>query len=172
MSLNRKIKTVGVLGAGNWGTVVAMLGASNCENVLLFDHHPERAGEIQKTRENKRYLPGFKLPENVRVTSDLEEIFHSAKLILPVIPAKAFRSLCRQYGPYTNGEHILVHCTKGLEPGTNKRMSEILIEETSTLRIGVLSGPNIAQEIAAGMPCATVVSSRFDEVILKMQRVS
>jgi glycerol-3-phosphate dehydrogenase (NAD(P)+) len=156
---------VGVLGAGNWGTVLAILASKQSSKVFLYDRDAARAKEIESTRENKRYLPGIKLPPAITATNDLEGIFASCRLIIPVIPSSSFRAFTRAYSPFARGDHFLVHGTKGLEPQTHKRMSEVLLEETCCIRVGALSGPNLAMELARGQPGATVVSSRFDEVI-------
>ena len=165
MSAEKDILPVAILGAGNWGTVLAILASKQIPKVYLFDRDPARVADMNSSRENKRYLAGIRLPEAIQVTHDLEEIFASCRLILPVIPSHAFRKFAKSYAPFTRGDHLLVHGTKGLEPVTHKRMSDILTEETSTLRVGALSGPNLAVELAKGLPGATVVSSRFDEVI-------
>lgn len=160
-----KLETVGILGAGNWGTTLALVASSQVGRVFLYDRDPARADEMRARRENVRYLPGIHLPESIRITNELEEVFRSCRLIAPVVPSSGFRQLARSYAPFTRGDHFLVHGTKGLEPGSHKRMSEILMEETSCLRIGAISGPNLALELAQGQPGATVASSRFDEVI-------
>lgn len=165
--------SVGVLGAGNWGTVLAILASRQVANVYLYDRDPDRTREMTASRENKRYLPNVRIPEKIRITSELVEVFGECRLVIPVIPSHAFRRFAQQYAPYARGDHFVVHGTKGLEPGTHKRMSEIIIEETSCLRVGALSGPNLAAELAQGQPGATVISSRFDEVIqASMQALS
>lgn len=160
-----KIDAIGILGAGSWGTALALLASKQVSTVYLYDRNPSRAAEIEKSRENSRYLPGIKLPAQVHPSHDLKMIFEKCRLLVPVIPAEAFRAFTKTYAPFTRGDHLLVHGTKGLEPTTHKRMSEILIEETSCIRVGALSGPNLAQELANGLPGATVIASRFDEVI-------
>lgn len=156
---------VAILGAGNWGTVLALLASRQVPKVYLYDRDPARVDEMTAQRENKRYLPGVKLPETINITTNLEKIFSECQLIMPVVPSSAFRKFAASYAPFTRGDHFLVHGTKGLEPQTHKRMSQILTEETSTLRVGALSGPNLAVELAQGQFGATVVSSRFQEVI-------
>lgn len=164
--MNEANKTpIAVLGAGNWGSVVAILASRQVSKVFLYDRDPKRVTDMNSTRENKRYLPGIKLPKQIQVTNNLEQVFEECNLIFPIVPASAFRNFAKSYAPFTRGDHFLVHGTKGLEPGTHKRMSEIITEETSCIRVGALSGPNLAMELAEGQPGATVVSSRFDEVI-------
>lgn len=159
------MKTIGILGAGNWGTVLAILAAKQVTTVYLYDRDESRITEMQNTRENKRYLPNVSLPSQITITSDLEKIFGECRLIVPVIPSGGFRQFTRTYSRFASGDHLVVHGTKGLEPTTHKRMSEILREETSCLRVGALSGPNLAIELSQGFPGATVVASHFDEVI-------
>jgi glycerol-3-phosphate dehydrogenase (NAD(P)+) len=158
-------RAIGILGAGNWGTVLAILAAKQVAHVYLYDRSADRVREMTQARENKRYLPGIKLASQIEITNDLEKVFKECQLVLPVIPSSVFRSFTKQYAVYTRGDHFLVHGTKGLEPNTHKRMSEILLEETNCLRVGALSGPNLAMELAQGHPGATVISSRFHEVI-------
>lgn len=167
---NQNKSSVGVLGAGNWGTVVALLASRQAETVYLYDREIERVKEINQIHENKRYLEGITLPQNIRATHLLEEVFSNCQLVLPIIPSSVFREFTQKFARYTCGDHFIVHGTKGLEPGTHKRMSEILYEETGTLRIGVLSGPNLALELARGQPAGTVVASRFEEVTLAAQK--
>lgn len=160
---------IGVLGSGNWGTVVALLAAQKQKKVLLFDRDPARAQQIQNQRINTKYLPGITLPANIEITSDLKKVFDQCSLIFPIIPSSQFRRFTQSFAPWVRGDHFLVHGTKGLEAHSCKRMSEIITEETGILRIGALSGPNLAQELAEQKPGATVVASRFHEVIKAAQ---
>ncbi|MEW6058187.1 MAG: NAD(P)H-dependent glycerol-3-phosphate dehydrogenase [Bdellovibrionota bacterium] len=171
LSKNTSAESVGILGAGNWGTVLALLASKQSPKVYLYDRDASRVEEMGRLRENRRYLPGVTLPEAIEFTSDLSQVFSNCNLVLPVVPSSAFRTLAKQYAPFTRGDHLLVHGTKGLEPITHKRMSEILTEETCCLRVGALSGPNLALELAQAQPGATVVSSRFDEVIEATQAI-
>lgn len=163
--MDSRFKSVGIIGAGNWGTALAILAARAEAHVWLYDRSLERVKSIQETRENKQYLPGIPLSQNIQVTNSMAEVFSNCTLIMPVVPAVAMRHLAQEMSRYSKGSHILVHGTKGLEPQTHLRMSEILAEETGCLRVGTLSGPNLAGELAADLPGATVVASRFDEVI-------
>ena len=168
---------VGVLGAGSFGTAIANLLAYNSD-VLLFSRKAETVAMINEQREHL----GVKISARVTATNDLEEMARRCTLILPVVPSNSFRSMIRALAPYLRPHHIIIHGTKGFDlsgleegdlekPGilvtrANVRtMSEVVREESSVVRVGCLSGPNLAAEIVAGQPAATLVGSRFREVI-------
>ncbi|MBI4575025.1 MAG: NAD(P)-dependent glycerol-3-phosphate dehydrogenase [Planctomycetes bacterium] len=156
----------GVLGGGSWGTTVAWLLASKGHETLQWVRDPAVRREIQEGRTNTRYLgEGLRLPEALRAVDDLEEVARRSTVIYAAVPTKAMREVVRALGDHLSGDHVLVSCAKGLEAVTGTRMSEVLREETCCRKIGVLSGPNLAREVAAGQPAATVVASRYDEVI-------
>lgn len=155
---------VAVIGAGSWGTTLAKVLGDNGRPTLLWVRRQELCDEINRTRENRAYLPDFALPASVEATTDLERVASACKLILLVVPSHGLRQLAYELGEFVTGEHVVVHATKGIEEGSFKRMSEILVEETCLRKIGVLSGPNLARELAARHPTGTLVASRFDEV--------
>lgn len=155
---------VGVIGAGSWGTTLAKVLGDNRVDVLLWARHEELAQQINDAHENPRYLPEFKLPGSVRATTDLEQVCATRQLLLLVVPSHGLREIARQMGEFVHGEHVVVHAVKGIEQGTFRRMSEVLREETCLRKIGVLSGPNLARELAAGQPAGTLIASAFDEV--------
>ncbi|MEM6805181.1 MAG: NAD(P)H-dependent glycerol-3-phosphate dehydrogenase [Bacteroidota bacterium] len=173
-------ETVGVIGAGSFGTAVANLLAQNKE-VLLYARRPEVAKDLHKNRIYK----GRKLNEAVELTNKLEELAQRCQLIFPIIPSENFRDMLQKLSPYLYPYHILIHGTKGfslrLKEGENldeptslnksqvQTMSELIREETVVRRIGCMAGPNIAYEIDAGEPAATVIASHFDEVIREGQ---
>ncbi|PRQ07103.1 NAD(P)H-dependent glycerol-3-phosphate dehydrogenase [Enhygromyxa salina] len=159
---------VSVLGAGNWGTTIAHLIGQNGFTVKLWARKQELADEINQLRRNSRYisgLEGVQLSANIVATASLAEAVRGVPLVFIVIPSQAFRSVCEQLGELVEPSQLAVHATKGLELGTYKRMTEIMLEETCLRRIGVLSGPNIAREMIEGKPAGTVVASRFPRVI-------
>jgi glycerol-3-phosphate dehydrogenase (NAD(P)+) len=168
---------VGVLGAGSFGTAVANLLAYNSD-VLLFSRKQETVETINSTRMHL----GVKVAKNVTATSDLAELARSCTLIMPIVPSNSFRNMMKSLAPHLLPHHIIIHGTKGFDlkgyeedelehPGlvltrANVRtMSEVVREESSVVRVGCLSGPNLAAEIMAGQPAATLVGSRFREVI-------
>jgi glycerol-3-phosphate dehydrogenase (NAD(P)+) len=125
---------------------------------------------IQENRVNPRYLPGLTLAPGISVTHDLKSMAERCLLIFMVVPTKAMRPVARELGEWLTPEHILISCSKGLEPGTAKRMTEILREETCCIRVGALSGPNLAKEVISAHPSATVVASGFDQVVTEATR--
>lgn len=160
-----------VIGGGSFGTTLASLLAERGKSVRLWVRRDDQAREINREHTNGRYLPDFKLPSRLRATTDLEAVVKTAPVVLVVIPSKSFREIANLVGDFIQGDQVLVHATKGLEPETFKRMSEILHEETCSLKIGVISGPNLAVEIMRGHPAGSVVASHFKEVIERTQEL-
>lgn len=160
---------VGVVGAGSWGTVVAKILADNKQPTLLWARSEERCQEINETRQNQRYLPGATLGPSLTATCDLQQVCERCQLIFLVVPSHGLREIVRSAGAFFHGEHLVVHGTKGIEQGTFKRMSEILREETCLRKIGVLSGPNLARELADERPGGTLVASKYNEVLMAAQ---
>ncbi len=158
---------IGVLGGGSWGTALAHLVRSSAKSppALLWLRDPEVATAISTTQRNPRYFGELPLASGIATTTSLREVAEACRLILVVVPTKAMRQVLRELGDHLRADHVLVSCSKGLEPGTAKRMSEILREETCCLEVGTLSGPNLARECVLGHPSATVVASRYDEVV-------
>ena len=158
-----------VIGAGNWGTTLAVVYARLGHDVVLWDRDPARVCAMHESRENARYLPAVQLPEALRVTSDLAAAVHDRALIVLAVPAQAVRAMATQLHPYLPSgsrqgtEAIVVIAAKGLELGTGLRMSEVVAESLRPRQrrhLAVLSGPNLAGEIVRGLPAASVVAAR------------
>ncbi len=160
---------IAVMGGGSFGTVLANLAAKNCREVLLYVRDETQARAINSTRSNPKHSSKLILHENVHALSSLERVFSRAEggvqAVIWCLPSRACRTQARLMAPYFNGDEIVIHTTKGIEEGTLKRISEVLREELPVSRIGVLSGPNLSEEIANGDPAATVIASRFSEVV-------
>ena len=157
---------VAVIGTGAWGTTLARLVAQGPQtaapdaDVTLWEHRPERAAELERERENRAFLPGFHLPPRLRVCADLAEAVTGREMILLVTPAQRMREQARLLAPLLAPGAIVVSCSKGLELGSHQRMSQILAETLPAgARIGALSGPNLAREVAQGLPTGSVVAS-------------
>ncbi len=156
--------TVTVIGAGSWGTTLARILADNGRDVLLWARDRSLTAAINRHRVNERYLPGFDLPPNLEATSDLSRACRESPMLVLVVPSHGLRKVAHRMGRHVGGDQIVVHATKGIEIGTFKRMSEVLREETCLRKIGVLSGPNLARELAARKPAGTLVASAYREV--------
>jgi glycerol-3-phosphate dehydrogenase (NAD(P)+) len=160
-----------VLGTGAWGTTLARLVAeerlrqadgdvATADTVLLWDHHADRAAVMERDRENRDYLPGILFPPNLRVTGDLAEALRDRALVVFVTPSQRLREQAKPAAPLLAPGAIVVSASKGLELGTRLRMSQVLQQEMPTgASIVALSGPNLAMEIARGLPAAAVVAS-------------
>jgi glycerol-3-phosphate dehydrogenase (NAD(P)+) len=164
-----KIESTAILGAGSWGTALAALWGKDGRDIVLWGHSADRIGRLKETRENSDYLPGVKLPENVRLTSDLIDAA-ACGLVVFVLPSKGFREIAGAFAKVvTNSNAVLLSCTKGIEHGTGMRMSEILAELLPTHTAAVLSGPNLAVEVARQLPTATVLGCRVMDCASDLQ---
>lgn len=166
--------TVGVIGAGSFGTAIANLMALNTD-VLIYSRKPDTVAQINRRAE--RY--GVITHDRVRATNDLGELADSCRLILPIVPSAGFRDMMRELAPHLEPSHLLIHGTKGFDlTGIDEEdlvnayitrknvhtMSEVILQESPVVRVGCLSGPNLAKEILEGQPTATLIASKFDEV--------
>lgn len=162
---------VAVLGGGSFGTVLANLAAENGHATTLWLRDDAQLTDMQEGRENSRYLPGFRLSDNLNFSTNLETTLAQSEVVFVSIPSKAFRTVLQAAKPFLRPDHILVSTTKGIEKDSFTLMSEILREESGLKRIGVLSGPNLAKEIAARMPSGTVIASTHPDVREKVHHV-
>jgi glycerol-3-phosphate dehydrogenase (NAD(P)+) len=156
------VKPLAVIGGGSWGTALAIVLAPRFPQVRLWVYEPDLAARMARTRINDLYLPGFPLPPNVTPLSSLEHCLHGAGIVLSVMPSDHVRRMYRAMLPWLEPHMLFVSATKGLEQGSLKRMSEVIAEVLSPQfppRIGVLSGPTFAREVARGEPAAVVISS-------------
>ncbi len=153
------MRQLAVLGAGSWGTALAIALACRFESVRLWARRPDRASEMAEARQNRHYLPGVLLPGNVTVSGDLAQTIHDAEIVLTVVPSRYLRGLLERVAPELPQTARLVSATKGLEEQTLYRMSEVIAEVLPYRRLAVLSGPTFAKEIAAGEPAAVVIAS-------------
>ncbi len=162
--MSRKLDLL-IVGGGAFGTALAMLAADRGVRPALWVRRPELAAEINEEQSNSRYLPGAVLPPGIEASTELAALVPRARVILMVVPSRHFRGVARELGDSLRGDQILVHATKGIEVETGARMSEVLRQETCARKIGVVSGPNLARELAEGQPAGTLIASRYDEVI-------
>ncbi|MGA2197159.1 MAG: NAD(P)H-dependent glycerol-3-phosphate dehydrogenase [Bryobacteraceae bacterium] len=156
------MKNLAIIGAGSWGTALAMALGPRFERVRLWVYETDLAARMAASRGNDVYLPGFQLPSNVEVTSSLGAALEDASIVLSVVPSHLVRSLYQQMLPHLTESMAFVSATKGLENGTLLRMSEVIgsvLAPRMAAPVAVISGPTFAREVAAGQPTALVVSS-------------
>lgn len=162
---------VAVMGTGSWGTAFAVvLADAGCE-VTLWARRAEVADAVNSTRTNPGYLPGVELPPGVRATSDAAEALGDADFVVLAIPSQTLRDNLADWAPLLAPRSVLVSLMKGVELGSTMRMSEV-IEDVAKIgpeRIAVVTGPNLAREIAARMPAAAVVACTDEEVARRLQ---
>ncbi|MEN9724167.1 MAG: hypothetical protein RJB38_2153 [Pseudomonadota bacterium] len=160
---------VAVIGGGSWGSVLAQLAASHVEEVRLWVRDEAQARALNATRVNAKYAPGMTLAPQIRAMSEPERALAidegGVGAVIWSLPSSVAREQARAFARFLSGKEVILHATKGVEAGSLKRISEVLSEELPCSRIGVLSGPNLALEVARGEPAAAVVASNFDEVI-------
>jgi len=161
------VNSLAIIGGGSWGTALSIALAPRFSSVRLWVYETDLAARMAATRENDLFLPGFPIPGNVAVTTELAEALSGAEVALSVTPSHATRAVyCRMPGAL-DPSTLFVSATKGLESGTLLRMSEVVREALAprfTPRVAALSGPTFAREVAAGEPTALVVSSEDAEL--------
>ena len=186
---------IAILGAGAWGTALAINLANRQGDVggvsaggttaggaagggrhavTLWTRSASAAAAMREQRENSTYLPGFRLPEDVTITADAAESVAGAEIVVSVVPSEHVRDIYELFGSHLSDGQLLVSATKGLEDGTLLRMSEVIGEVTARfglrMAVGVLSGPSFAQEVAAGSPTALTIASSDSGLAGRVQR--
>lgn len=162
---------IAVIGAGSWGTTVASL-ATEASDVMLWARRPELADVINQERENPDYLPGFDLAAGLTATSDLGEALAGADVLVIGVPSHGVRAVLDAAAPEIDDSIPIVSLTKGLEVGTNMRMTQVIADvlpNHDPAGIGVLTGPNLAREIVAGQPAASVISVPDEDIAVSLQ---
>lgn len=162
---------IAVLGAGSWGTVFAKVLADAGGDVTMWGRRPDVVDAINATRRNPDYLPDCTLPERLHATTDVAEALDGASYVILAVPAQTLRANLSEWRPLIDGDAILVSLMKGIELGTCKRMSEVIREvaEVPAERVAVVSGPNLAREIALEQPSAAVVACTDEPTAQKLQ---
>ncbi len=158
--MTRPLYRIGVLGAGSWGSALAMLLAGNGHAVTLWTHRASRAEEMVLAGENSSYLPGLPFPSSLQVSADLAGVLKQAEILLIVVPSHVFRQTLCAIKPFLNSQHKLAWATKGLEPGSHKLLHQQVKEELAEdITAAVVSGPTFAREVAQKLPGAVTVAS-------------
>jgi len=162
---------VAILGAGSWGTAFSMVLADGGNDVTIWGRREEVCDSINEHRENVDYLPGIELPPAVSATHDHEKALHDADVVVLAVPSQSLRENLTVFAPYIAKDAVMVSLMKGIELGSFKRMSEVIADVTGAGpdRIAVISGPNLAKEIARREPAASVVACEDGEVAKMLQ---
>jgi glycerol-3-phosphate dehydrogenase (NAD(P)+) len=161
---------IGILGAGAWGTALTIsLARRGGHSLTLWSYSAELAAQMTETGENVQFLPGYMVPADVHVTSDLAAAVFEADIVLCVTPSEHMRGVFGQIAPVLTRNQIIVSATKGLEETSLLRMSQVIASMTNN-PIGVLSGPSFAAEVAAGIPTAIVAASAVPGAALTIQK--
>lgn len=156
--------TVAVLGGGSFGTVIGNITALNGHHVSLWLRNRERAELINRYRENPEYLPGYALSDRLLASHDLYTSVSGADIVFVAVPSSSFREVVRELARFVPPDTVVISLTKGIEPGGFRLMSQILREEMPENPLGVLSGPNLAREIATGQVTGSVIASELPVV--------
>ena len=154
---------VGVLGAGSWGTALALLLYNNGHDVTIWSINKEEVELLQNERENKSKLPGVILPNEMKITNDLEEGMKDKDFLVLAVPSIFVRSTARSMKPFIKEGQIIVDVAKGIEETTLMTLSEQIEEELPEADVAVLSGPSHAEEVGRGLPTICVVGAKTRE---------
>ncbi len=165
------IKKVSIIGDGAWGTTLAIHLARKQYPVTLWGAFPRNIVQIAKTRENKKFLPGFKVPAGVRLTSDIRGAILFGDLVVLAVPSEYLTGILSQIKAAPYQGKVFVSVIKGLHPRSFKRMSEIVCDHLPRTPLVVLSGPTIAAEVAARIPTTAVAACRSKDLAVSVQKV-
>ena len=163
---------VGIIGAGGWGTALAVTLARADRKVSLWAYEPELAARMSQTRENAMYLPSVRIPDSVQICNSMNTVLADSRIVIMAVPSHVYRNVLEQVAPWVRPETIFVSATKGIETRTLMRMSQVIVNVIGPAvepRIAVISGPTFAPEVARGVPTALVVASPLESLRVQLQ---
>ncbi|WP_302481655.1 NAD(P)H-dependent glycerol-3-phosphate dehydrogenase [Photobacterium ganghwense] len=167
---NEQAITMTVLGAGSYGTSLAISLARNGANVILWGHDPAHIAQLEMDRSNEAFLPGVAFPESLILSADLEAAVKASRDLLVVVPSHVFGEVLHQVKPHLRSDSRICWATKGLEPETGRLLQDVAVEVLGDqIPLAVLSGPTFAKELAAGMPTAIAVASPDEAFVRDLQ---
>lgn len=163
---------ISILGAGSWGTALAILAAKNGFDTLLWGHHPQHVKQLELDGENRRYLPGCRFPPCLQVTASLKTAVASSRLLLIAVPSHAFRDTLLKIGPLLPRDPHVAWATKGFDAESGQLLSEVSRDILGDgVATAVVAGPTFAAEVAAGLPTAITIASRTDSFASQLSSV-
>ncbi len=151
---------VGVVGAGSWGTALALVLEKNGHEVTLWSSRESKAAELRESRENKDKLPGVRLPESIEITADMEAAVKDKEMVILGVPSLYIRGTAAKMAPFVHEGQIIVNVSKGIEESTLYTMTEVIEDEISNADVAVLSGPSHAEEVSRYIPTTVVAGAK------------
>lgn len=165
------MKKITVIGAGSWGTALAWLLSNNGHKLTMWSFMEEEAQELIQDGENKAKLPGVKLPEGMKITTNLEEAMEGQDVLVLAVPSPAIRSTARKMAAFAKEGQLIVNVAKGVEAESLSTMSQIIEQEIPAARVAVLSGPSHAEEVGRGLPTTCVIAAKEKETAEYLQEI-
>ena len=165
------MKKVSVIGAGSWGSALAVLLANNGHEVTLWTHDPHEIEMLSTKREQVEKLPGVKLPDNIMIEADLKTALTDEDVVVMAVPSPVVRTVAKQMSPFVKDGQIIVNVAKGIEDVTYKTLSDIIEEEIPNAEVCVLSGPSHAEEVGIGIPTTVVIGAKNKKTAEMLQDV-
>ena len=169
--MSQKDTKISVLGDGGWGTTLSLLLAQKGFDICLWGAFPGYVEQVRRSRENVKFLPGFKIPENVELTPSLERAYRASNVIVLAVPAQHVRSVLERIKQEKRPAKLFVIVSKGIETKSLKVLSQVLQEVLGKKTLAVVSGPNIAREVALKIPAAASVASRDPRVASRVREL-
>jgi glycerol-3-phosphate dehydrogenase (NAD(P)+) len=160
---------VSVIGAGGWGTALAIILNERHNDVMLWEYFTDYARVLERKRENIKFLKGVKIPAKIRITTDLKQSVESAEVVVLAVPSHALRGLLKIVKAFDYRKKIFVSVMKGIEQKSLKTMSQVITEVLGRVKIAVLSGPSHAEEVARKTPTTVVAASKSPGLAEKIQ---
>lgn len=157
------MENITIIGSGSWGVALGVYLANLGHNIKMWSFAEDENDEINN-KKICRFLPGIKIPDNIKCTTDFKVALEDSKLILHVTPSKFVRNTIKGYKDFVKEDQILVMCSKGFEPITEKTLDEVVKEEIPNVKLGILSGPSHAEEVSKNIPTAMVIASEHEDV--------
>lgn len=162
---------IGVVGAGSWGTALALVVSKNGHQVTLWSSRKEKAEELRKLRENVDKLPGVKLPETLEITSDIETAVRDKDLVVLGVPSLYIRNTAAKMAPFVSDGQVIVNVSKGIEESTLSTMTDVISEAIPNADVAVLSGPSHAEEVSRGIPTTVVAGAKTRKTAEMIQSI-
>jgi glycerol-3-phosphate dehydrogenase (NAD(P)+) len=173
-SIDYKTQKISVIGSTTWGTALAILNSTHCNQMFLVTRTEEEENRLTVDNQNRRFLPHIMFPNNLTVTSSYEKSLNAANIIIIAVPSNSMRPNLINMAPHISKDSIIISATKGLEKHSGLRMTELIKQELPTVNdenLSVLSGPNLAKEVMQGKPCSSVIASFNTDLVNKLQNI-